>query len=320
MTTSVADNLSSDKIQQLLEAIGTGDTKDNGSDVVAEDYDWAGAHYFNKAQFETLEQFAEKITCQCSEKFTELYKSKFDVERTSIGQHFAEDLFNPKNASDCYYMAFGPDLQRPFGMVEIPIKSALVWTTHILGETADQTDSEITLSKLEESLLLDITAGLIKALSMAYQEHDLYPINKIKLNDVPFDMSETDEICRIGFAATRVETDEKYSAAFLIFCEKLDTIAGKQSQTNATSIEVDSAAIISSHLNKIEVPMNAKLGQTVFNLGEIMDLQPGDVLVLDKSVSDPTEIIINNRTVFGGHLVKSENNCAIKITKSYNNK
>lgn len=320
MTNFATDNLSKTKIQQLLNAVRTCATKDDSNDVNAVDYDWAGSHYFNKTQFEALEKFAEKIAYQCSEKFTELYKSKFDVETTSIEQHLAEELFNPENASDCYYMAFGPDLQKPFGLMEISVKSALVWTTQILGETVDQTDAEVRLSKLEESLLLDITAGLIKALSTAYQEHELYPINKIKLNNVPFDMKETDEICKIEFAAGKAETEEKHSAAFLIFCEKLDTIAGKQSQANVPSAESNSVAAVRGHLDKVEVSMKVKLGQAVFNLSEIMGIQPGDVVVLDKTVSQPLEVIINNRTVFGARLVKSENNCAIKITENYDNK
>ena len=70
------------------------------------------------------------------------------------------------------------------------------------------------------------------------------------------------------------------------------------------------------HLQQMPVTVPARLASTTLTFQEVLDLGPGDILLLDKPVDGPAELIIDGRTVFRGRPAQSQGRYAVVILES----
>jgi len=68
-------------------------------------------------------------------------------------------------------------------------------------------------------------------------------------------------------------------------------------------------------LMDIPVKITVVLGRTRKTIGEILAVEPGAVIELDRQVGEPMEITINDRPVFKGEVVVIEENFGVRITE-----
>jgi flagellar motor switch protein FliM len=67
------------------------------------------------------------------------------------------------------------------------------------------------------------------------------------------------------------------------------------------------------HLQEVPVTVTAILASTTASFQEILDLGPGDILLLDQPVDGPAELILNGRAVFFGRPARSQGQRAVVI-------
>ena len=111
---------------------------------------------------------------------------------------------------------------------------------------------------------------------------------------------------------------EKESAAYLlILCSELDTVVGKTAFVggpNAISPEEVSKAIL-RHIEQIQVNVTAQLASTQLTFNQVLNLQVGDILLLDKRVDEPMELMVDGRRVYYGLPAKSGDRYAVVFTE-----
>ncbi len=103
-----ANNLSKEKIHQLLIAVGSGPMEDT-TGIEAAEYNWNQPHYFDRKQLNRLDEFTKKVARAMAVKFADFCHSEFDVSVVSTMQHFAAELVDQamESGQDDYYLAFG---------------------------------------------------------------------------------------------------------------------------------------------------------------------------------------------------------------------
>jgi flagellar motor switch protein FliM len=69
-------------------------------------------------------------------------------------------------------------------------------------------------------------------------------------------------------------------------------------QINRASIERD----LSHNLGAVAVRMSVRVGGTRVKLRDILSLQPGDVVVLDRQINEPCELLVEGQPKFAGYL------------------
>ncbi len=182
-----ANNLSNEKIHQFLSAVGSGPMEDTTS-IEAKEYNWNKPHYFDTKQFSKLDNFTKKVAKAMTVKFVDFCHSEFDVTVVSTKQHFAAELVDQamESRQNDYYLAFGTDQDHPCGLISIPIKTAFIWATQLLGDPESEENSGRDLSRLEESLLLDLLSALIEAFSQNIW--DFQPAKNIVRGFFPFEL------------------------------------------------------------------------------------------------------------------------------------
>jgi flagellar motor switch protein FliM len=314
MTNTDNHNLSRQKIQQILASVGIESEEDTKHNIDAFDYNWNQPRCFNSDQLEELDTFTEKLAQTCAEKYTQLFNSEFNVTITSTTQHFASEITNPENVKNDYYLKFGTENQT-FGMVGIPSLTAINWTTQLLGDADSAENEDRELSQLEQSLLLDIATAIIETLSDSYDNYDLHPTSEIVREQLPVELEGTEELCKISFSVKKPDSENASDAYFLMFCDKLEPVVGQSVQTGEDSSAKDVAKAILQHVHKLPVAVTAQLASIALTFEEIMSLQVDDILLLDKRVNEPAELIVEGQTILRGRLAKSDGNYAMVITE-----
>jgi flagellar motor switch protein FliN len=65
----------------------------------------------------------------------------------------------------------------------------------------------------------------------------------------------------------------------------------------------------------VELEATLRFGCREMPLGEILELGPGDVVQLDRHVSDPVDLIVGDRIVARGEVVLVNGNFGLRVTE-----
>ena len=311
---SAAHNLSNERIYQLLAAIGSRREEDT-AEKEAPAYDWRQPHYFSTQELTRLDAFTRRLAAALAEKFCGFCRSKFDVTITSTTFHFAGEACaqTSNGESKNYRLPFGADLEHACGFVGIPEETAVVWARQLLGDCESENESNRALSQLEESLLFDLASGLVEVFSAQEDHGDLRPAGGLLRGRWPLETHDTEELCKISFDVKNPDSEDASKAYFLITCEQLNSVAGKVTQAPAKSPAADISKLVLSHLQRMPVTVTAQLVSTVLAFREIVTLRVNDVVLLDKKVDEPVDLIIDGRTLYQGWPVKSGEKYAVTI-------
>ena len=313
MSNRAANSLGRKRVEQLLRAVGSQPAEDAAQVEFAE-YDWHDPHFFNGRQLAKLDGFARSAARAMATKFSDFCRSRHDVTITSITQHFAGEYLaeaSQGEQSDCS-VRFGPTPEHPCGLIGMREQTASAWARQLLGDSESGEESSSALSSLEESLLLDLTSALVEAFSRSNPAFSFCIAGDLVKGPLPIDVAATEEICRISFDVKKVDADEATVAYFLIPCRELAPAAGKTVPGGEFSANEISAAIL-DNLQEVKVTVTAQLDSTKLTFEELVNLQVNDMLLLDKTVGEPIELIVEGKTLFSGRPAKSTGKYAVVV-------
>ncbi len=70
-----------------------------------------------------------------------------------------------------------------------------------------------------------------------------------------------------------------------------------------------------SMLLDIPIPVTVEVGSSKMLLQELLSLQPGSVIPLEKKVGEPVNVVVNGRKVALGEMVSVEEQLGVRITR-----
>ncbi len=307
-------NMSKDRIQQLLKAVGSQPQADDSS-IECTDFNWNEPHYFGKDQLGKLDMFAANLAVTLSEKCSAFCRTQFEVEIISITQNYGRDFTaeSGENQNKGYYLSFGSGPGKEFGVLEMPEKFAVLWSKQLLGDSDTNEGEGKELSQLEQSLLYDLASVLVNAISAVNSKIESNPTNSIIIEQIPIKPKENEEICRISFSINQKGSQVKSNASFIIPCVKLEAVTGKNKYSQAESAGQDFSKIILEHISTVSVCITAQLACSQFSFEDVMNLQIDDIIMLDKQIYEPIDLLINDHIFGNGLPVKSDGQYGIKI-------
>ena len=319
MTETTENNPVKTRMQQLLAAIGS-NARDDGEQVESVDYDWHQPHFFNSQQTKKLAGFASKAATLIAKKFGSLCQHVFEVKITSTSEHFAGQFLGQDPAGKTqgpgnYYLPFKTDQEEPCGFISIPSQTAVIWATQLLGDAESKENSTKPLSGLEAAFLFDMASLIIEAITTAGEKCSFRPAANAMTDCLPLQLKGTEEFCKITFQAKKTGTETGSEAHILILCEKLAPMVGEAAQTGKFSAK-DIARAIQNHIETIPVPITVQLACVPVTVEQILNLTVGDVLLLDKKIDEPAQLIAAGRTVCRGLCAKSAGKYALAVTEA----
>ena len=314
MSDRVTTSLTKERVNQLLTAARSA-PKEEAAGIEAADYNWQEPHYFSSAQLVKLDDFAKRVALALAKKFTGFCRSEFDVTIASTTQHFASEFLKPRPDGEPqdYYLAFGADPNHGCGLIGIPEETAVIWARQLLGDAETAKEPGKSLSQLEESLLQDLTTALVEAFSAAYAGAGIHPAGSVVQGLWPLELNSMEELCKITFTVKKTGSEDSSRAYFVIVSEKLEPLVGKSVGTSAQFSANEVSKAILNHLQTAAVTVTVQLALTALTFEELMNLQVHDVLLLDRRVDEPVELLVDGRPLYYGWPAKSGGKYAVVI-------
>ncbi|MBN2183547.1 MAG: FliM/FliN family flagellar motor switch protein [Sedimentisphaerales bacterium] len=317
MSNVVSNNLTKEKIQQLLSAVGSrANTED--SQIETREHNWREPHYFNGKQLAGLGVFTENLAAAVAEKFSSFCRSTFEAEVVSAKQYFVNNYIeeSSKDEREIFYLAFDSDKGNRLGLLGIPEPTAVVWAKQLLGDDESQESGEKQLSELEKSLLLDLASAVVSAFSQTYSDGSLQPAERLVSGQFPLEIQAAEELCKISFNIKQPDDGVSNEAFFLVPCSKLEPVVGTKKKVVSGLSKENISGMIREHLEQLSVCVSVRLACAELSFEEMMNLQVNDVLLLDKKVHEPLEVILDGQTVCCGWPVKSNGKYAVTISST----
>jgi flagellar motor switch protein FliM len=314
MSGRVTNSLSKERINQLLVAARSA-PKEEAADVEAADYNWHEPHYFSNVQLAKLDDFVKRVALALAKRFAGFCRSEFDVSIASITQHFADEFLKPRpdGESRDYYLAFGADPKQPCCVLGIPEETAVIWARQLLGDAESAKGSGKSFSQLEESLLLDLTSALVEALCATYAVADMRPAESMIQGLWPLELNSVEELCKVSFSVRKTGSEDSSEAYFVMVSRTLEPVVGKNAGNPDQFSANDISKAILNHLQVVPVTVMIQLASTSLTFEQIMSLRTDDVLLLDRRVDEPVELIVDGRTMYYGWPAKSGDKYAVAI-------
>jgi flagellar motor switch protein FliM len=325
MTAPSAHHLGRARIGQLLAAVGTTQAqacpeRSEGDQAPPQTtpYDWRDPHSFNAGQHSRLAQVLGQVATRMAEIFARSRSSPFEVSLKALTQHFAGDLCRRLELDQDHCLTFAPDKGPPCGFVSISPQTAITWVTWLLGDSDSSRDPSRALSSLEESLLSDLLTAVLEAfLAPLRAHHNLRPAGPMGKGQPNLQFELMEEVARIAFQVKTADSGEPSEIAFLLPCSRLAALAGKTAAAAPAKVSPQELSqALMEHLQEVPVTITAILASTTLTFQEILDLNPGDILLLDKPVDGLAELIVNGRAGFRGRPARSEGQQAVVIVES----
>jgi len=313
------DHLAKAKIRQLLAAVGSRSPAPRQDQAIRNvmEYDWRDPHYLNCDQLNRLAAGMSQVAVRLGGIFTRFFGREFDVSPTAITQHFANDLCRSLEFDRTYYQTFGPEKGSPCGILAIPSPTALAWVTRLLGDSDPGGDPDRALSSLEESLLADLAAAVLETFLASLQPHENLKGDGVPSKGQPIIQFEfVEAMCRIVFQVKESGQNDRSDLVFLLPCDRLVALAGKAPTTMLRTAPQELSRMLMEHLQQMPVTVTARLASTRIRFQEVLDLAPGDVLLLNKPIHEMVELVVEDRTAFRGYAAQSWGRYALVVRES----
>ena len=68
-------------------------------------------------------------------------------------------------------------------------------------------------------------------------------------------------------------------------------------------------------INNVEMALTVEIGRTRMSVRDVLALEPGAVVELDRSAGAPADILLNGRLIAHGEIVVVDQDYAVRVTK-----
>ncbi len=285
------------------------------SEVQAADFDFTQSHHFGPKHLSLFESFAKKLEFQIQRTFETLCQGEFEIRTDSTSQHYAVALaerVKTQQKKD-YFLPFSIDQQPLSGFLSCTPTTAMALVGYILRD-ADFDNQQRDLSELEESILLDVTTAIGEAINTAFHLASgpaLQWNNRFVVGDWPLQCVGLEDLFSIDLSITGPQNPMDLHLTLL--ASAMDSILGIQTKPGPKSTAKELSDRILKTMHKAPVELVARVTQATMSLNDVMNLAPGDILVLNKKTVSPLDLLINGRPCFKAFCARSSGKYAVVI-------
>jgi flagellar motor switch protein FliN/FliY len=84
---------------------------------------------------------------------------------------------------------------------------------------------------------------------------------------------------------------------------------------NPTPVSGESVAGKLGRINNVEMALTVEIGRTRMSVRDVLNLEPGGVVELDRSAGAPADVLLNGRLIAHGEVVVVDQDFAVRITQ-----
>lgn len=278
------------------------------AEPAAQEYDWNRPCRFGRAQFEQLAAALNKLAGAAGRRLSSLLRNTIELKAQPLAQVYAAAL--RKQGAGEAGKRFGSALVRDgkcCGRIEVAKGEARQWVARLLGggsEAAEQRE----MSDVERELLDDIFGALAAELSGAMTAGGGKTVALAGAGaGEEIEGADDAEYCVVGLA---VGDAKEPAVVVTVLSESLEPLSGRK--TAAQKPEA-AAAALREHFARVGIEAEVLAGSAKVTMGQVLALEPGDVLLLDQRTNEPAKVLVEGRVVLQGTLVSCDGQYGLRI-------
>ncbi|MGQ9747059.1 MAG: flagellar motor switch protein FliM [Candidatus Caldatribacteriaceae bacterium] len=317
--------LSQEEIDALLKALSSGDIgveaveKEQKKETRFKVYDFRRPEKFSKDQIRTFHMIFTTFTRLASTSLAGFLRSRLQINLISIDQltydEFVRSVPNPTLVG-----VFSVHPLEGQCVLQIGLDVVFPMIDRLMGGIGEVLPSLRPLTEIEGKIILDVTERIMGAMKESWMNiYNIDPRVETLESNLEFVrvVSGNDMIILFSF---EVEVGNK--SGMMTICIPYIVIEPISQKLSASlwfaSKKVQDPKIqdnIRMRLEKVLLPLRIELGRTKVSMRELLGLEVGDVVVLDRKVEEPLGIFVGKNLKMWGIAGRRGRRLAVRITE-----
>lgn len=308
-------SLTRDRLRQLIASARKHVTQEQTFDDAAE-YNWEEPHHFNPDQILAMKTLGKKIESQIAKTFSALCQGEFNITISSITQHFACQLAGTVHTEqqNHYFLPFSSEGDNRYGYLDVSPPTALILVGQMLRDTDSSANDNKEFSQLEETILLDITSAIVDSVDAVFIEQGGPSIQKSSAlirGDWPLEIENLEDLCRLDFSVDYPDGNFKFT--FTILSDLLEPLLGMKSKAGSHCSTEEIHKMMIQSMYDVPIEITAQLYSSSISLSDMMSLSAGDILLLEKKIKEPLDVLFNKSPCLKAYPAASNGKNAVVI-------
>lgn len=304
----MADVLSQNEIDALLSALSTGELepeelqRDEEKNKVKV-YDFRSPQKFSKDHIRTLELIHDNFARTISNYLTAQLRKNVKVRVETVEQITYEEFIHSIQNPTVMTMFKMPPLTGTI-LLEMNAQISFLFIDVLLGGTGERQNINKEFSDIDKNIMLQITSGMIMNLQLAWEDilHVEPEIEGLETNPaLNQTLAPNEPVALITFSVEigKNTTFINICIPYLSIEKVLDKFVVQHwFQGMDAEAEAESIKKIEEGLQKVEIELSAKLGNTHLSIDEFLKLNSGDVIKLDNKCTNPIKLLVDEEECF----------------------
>jgi flagellar motor switch protein FliM len=300
--------MSQNEIDSLLQLFSSGGDDDIAKMQEAEEkplklYDFRRPDKFSKDQLRAIQMIHESFCRSLTTSLSTMVRSMVSVEVVAVDQlaydEFIHSIVQPTviGILEMYPLSGNAILEINNQLTFAIIDRLLGGKGEPLRKPRDLTDIERTVI---ERVIMKILEHLEESWSTVVDIR--YRFETMESN--PFFVQVCPGTDMVLLVTMKIQIGEiqgimNFCVPYFVIEPLIDKLSSQQwfSSTGRKNIE-GVRETLEERMNEVSVPLALELGHSIISLGDVIQMQPGDVVRLDGSVADPLGLRVGNRIKF----------------------
>ncbi len=319
----MSEVLSQNEIDALLQALSSGEVdaqkiRKETEEMKIKEYDFRRPNKFAKDQLRTLQIIYENFSMLLKNFLSAYLRTVVHVEVLSVEQltsyEFMNAISNPAVLGVVDFLPLEGQI-----LLDVSPDISFVCIDRILGGYGQPIQEKRTFTEIELSLLKQLFKRMLRLLKEPWENVvDLDPrLEKIETNSQFAQIvSPSETIALITMNVKIGETEGMFNMCIphLVIEPILPKINTKYWFATVSKEKTsEDEKKIAKKVEKARVSIKAVLGKAFITVGELMDLQVGDVIQLDTTVHSPVNIFVEDELKFYGKPGRTKKKMAVQI-------
>lgn len=321
----MAEVLSQNEIDALLNALSSGEVdvkeiKDNSSEKKVKKYDFRNPQKIAKDQLRTLEIIHDNLSRLLQTFLSGYLRAPVKVSVLTVDQYayseFTNAISNPAFLSVVDFEPLSGQI-----IIDISTNTAFAIIDRLLGGDGEKLVDIRSFTEIELTLLKNLMKRIIGLMAQAWDNVIILTptLEKIETNSQFAQIispNETIALVTMNLSIGSIEGLINICIPHLVMEPILEKLSTKLwfSSTKREATQVDKE-LLHKRIKSTYVSLNANLSSTKITIGDLINLQRGDVILLNGTINDEVFINVGTQLKFYGRPGANKNKVAVKITR-----
>jgi flagellar motor switch protein FliM len=313
----MSDILSQGEIDALLSALSdgpkpqedktSGASKNKGMDerLNVKVYDFRRPNKFSKEQLHTIQAIHENFSRLASSYMAAHVRTVVQINVTSVEQLTYDEVVNTIPNPTIMNIITAEPLE---GNIILDIKPSIAFTIidRLFGGLGDAPEKVRGLTDIERTVMERVINGMLEHFAEAWENIvQMEPKLEMMESNPQFAqiVSPAEMVVMITF---EVKIGDKQG--MMTICIPYIVIEPVMNKLNAhfwysgygKKMTAEHLDMLRRNIERAKIPMSVILGNAELTVGELLDLQIGDVVQIDTTVNQPLRVVVGSKTKFLG--------------------